>query len=474
MSEQIRSKSSSLPPSTLGIESIIATRGSQTLGLVTVRMNRIIPPRASRSAVVSRTESNALSTVLPKSLSSKFHRPRTLWWTFGILHLLILVLLMPLVLSGQVLSDISFYRQWAFDGISQGYWRGISVEWVYPVGALLPLLISAILGSYLYQLTWFLLFAALNFVGVWFLTRSKNPQGYYAAYWWLAATGILGTVAVGRIDGMTAPMVIVGLLLLTARPYLASAVLSLATWIKVWPAAVLFAIIVASKQRLKVIIAGIAVTVVVVAIVLAGGGFKFLFGFLNAQGGRGMQLEAPFTTPGLWQAILGQNGSYVFEDKIINTREVRGGMSETVGAVMNPLLAVSVIVIVVLLLWALRRGADTQKLITAGSLALVASFIVFNKVGSPQFQLWLAAIVAVGLYYSQTEWRFPGFLMLAIAVLTTLVYPIFYVQLYELSPWVAVLLSLRNIAVIVLLGWAIREVVLLARNSGKPIASTAL
>lgn len=390
--------------------------------------------------------------------------------TFGVLHLLILVLLTPLIVSGQVLSDVGFYRQWAFDGISHGIWRGISVDWVYPVGALLPIVLAAVLGGFLYQLGWFLLFTVLNFLGIWFLTRTKSAQGYYAAYWWMAGTAILGPVAVGRIDGMTAPMVIIGLLLLTARPYLASAVLSLATWIKVWPAAVLFAIVVASKERFKVILAGLAVTAVMVAVVLAGGGFSFLFGFLNAQGGRGMQLEAPFTTPGLWQAIFQQNGAYVFEDTVINTREVRGGLSDAVGSVMNPLLAIAVVVIVVLLLWALRRGADTQKLITAGSLALVAAFIVFNKVGSPQFQLWLAAIVAVGLYFSKEHWRFPGYLMLGIAALTTLVYPIFYVQLYELNPWIAVLLSVRNIGVVVLLGWAIREVVLLARNAEQPSA----
>jgi hypothetical protein len=416
--------------------------------------------------IVSRAESTALSTAPSSTLASRFHRPRSLWLSFAVLHLLILGLLMPLILSGQVLSDISFYRQWAFDGIDHGLWRGISVEWVYPVGALLPIVLAAGFGGFLYQLGWFVLFTILNFIGIWFLTRPRSEPGYYAAYWWMGATAILGTVAVGRIDGMTAPMVVVGLLLLTARPYLAAAILSLATWIKVWPAAVLFAIVVASRQRLKVILSGLLVTAVVVAVVLAGGGARFLLGFLNAQGGRGMQLEAPFTTPGLWQAIFQQNGAYVFEDTVINTREVRGGMSEAVGSVMNPLLAIAAIVIVVLLLWALRRGADVQNLIIAGSLALVASFIVFNKVGSPQFQLWLAAIVAVGLFYAKEQWRFPGYLMLAIAVLTTLVYPIFYVQLYELNPWIAVVLSLRNLAVVVLLGWAIREVVRLARGSG--------
>ncbi len=398
------------------------------------------------------------------TLQQKFHRPRALWLTFGVLHLVILALLCPLIFSGQVLSDISYYRSWAFEGIQHGVWQGITQAWVYPVGALLPIVISAVFGSYLYQLAWFLLFTALNFMAVRVLTKSAAPQGYYAAYWWMLGTAILGTVAVGRIDGLTAPMVITALLILAARPYLAAALLSLATWIKVWPAAVLFAVVVASKHRIKVILSGIVVTAVVVAITALGGGLQYLLGFLNAQGGRGMQLEAPFTTPGLWQAILHLSDTYVFEDVVINTREVRGGMSEAIGAIMNPLLALSAVVILVLLLWALRRGADVRQLIVAGSLALVASFIVFNKVGSPQFQLWLVAIVAVGLYVNRSGWRFPGYLMLAIALLTTLVYPIFYVQLYELNPAIAIVLTLRNLGLLVLLGWAIREVIVLARS----------
>lgn len=400
---------------------------------------------------------------MSETLQQKFHRPRALWLTFGLLHLLILGLLSPLIFSGQVLSDIGYYRAWAFEGIQSGIWQGITQAWVYPVGALLPILLSAVFGHFLYQLAWFLIFAALNFMAVRALTKSGTGNGYFAAYWWLAGTAILGAVAVGRIDGLTAPMVITALLIVAARPYLAAALLSLATWIKVWPAAVLFAVIVASKHRLKVILSGVVVTAVIVAVVAAGGGLQYLLGFLNAQGGRGMQLEAPFTTPGLWQAILHLGDTYVFEDIVINTREVRGGMSEAIGAVMNPLLALAAVVILVLLLWALRRGADVQQLIVAGSLALVASFIVFNKVGSPQFQLWLVAIVAVGLYINRSGWRFPGYLMLAIAALTTLVYPIFYVQLYELSPVIAVFLTLRNIGLLILLAWAIREVVVLAR-----------
>ena len=116
-----------------------------------------------------------------------------------------------------------------------------------------------------------------------------------------------------------------------------------------------------------------------------------------------MQMEAPSPLRACGRPSSGDPNAYIFEDKLINTREVRGAMGEPVAALMTPLLAAAALAVVVLLIWALRRGADAGQLLIAGSLALVAAFIVFNKVGSPQFMLWLGAVVAVGVAWEGTE-----------------------------------------------------------------------
>ncbi|GAA1340519.1 glycosyltransferase family 87 protein [Arthrobacter roseus] len=395
------------------------------------------------------------------------HRKSTLWGAFVLMHVVSLLTLLPLIVNGQVLSDIRFYREWAYLGLDDGVWQGISNDWVYPVAALLPMLLATVFGSYLYQLGWFALFTALNAVGLTVLTdRGRRKDRYHAAYWWLLATALLGPVALGRIDGLTAPMVIAALLLLGSRPIMAAALLSLATWIKVWPAAVVLVALTVSPKRIRLLLTGFAVSVLITAFVAVNGGIKYLLSFISAQGDRGMQLEAPFTTPGLWQAITGGAGAYIYEDKDINTREVRGALGEPVATLMSPLLFLAVTAVVVLLFWALRRGVEVERLITIGSLAVVSAMIVFNKVGSPQFMLWLVAVTTVGLAIEGGRWKFPGVTMLAISALTTLVYPIFYAELYnELNPWVALLLTLRNGLVVALFVWAVAMLVRLARAS---------
>lgn len=396
---------------------------------------------------------------------SFLRRRSVLWPAFLLVHGGILAVLAPMMLSGDVLSDVRFYREWAFDAL-QGEPRGIVSDWVYPIGALAPMLLAALGGWGGYMFAWFLLFAGLNAAAFALLTARQTPRRTAAAYWWLAATALLGPVAVGRIDGLTVPLVIIALLLLERRPVAASALLAAATWIKVWPAAVILALLVAWRRRLTLLATGAAVSALIAAAVTAAGGLRHLLSFIGAQGDRGMQLEAPFTTPGLWQAILGRSDAHIFEDVVINTREVRGALGEPVAALMSPLLAAAAVAVALLLIWALRRGVPERELIAAGALALVSAFIVFNKVGSPQFMLWLVAVTAVGLAWEGRTWRFPAWLMLGVAALTTLVYPLFYQALYEdLNTAVAAALTVRNAALLVLFGWALARIVSLARQA---------
>jgi hypothetical protein len=227
---------------------------------------------------------------------------------------------------------------------------------------------------------------------------------------------------------------------------------------KVWPAAVLLAaLVVVRTGRLRILGAGLALTAGIAAVVAVSGDVRNLTGFLSAQGARGMQLEAPLSTPGVWQAITGTSGAYFFEDEVINTMEVRGALSGVVGDLMTPLLVLTVVLVAAFLAIALRRGARADALLATGSLALVSTLVVFNKVGSPQFMLWIAAVIAGGLVLDRAaEWRYPALAMLACAALTTLVYPVFYDALrYELNPAVAVLLTLRNLLVVSILVWSL-------------------
>ena len=121
-------------------------------------------------------------------------------------------------------------------------------------------------------------------------------------------------------------------------------------------------------------------------------------------------------------------------------------------------------VIIVLLLWrarrlAVRQGRLTtgleQRLILVASFALTAALIVFNKVGSPQYMLWLAPIVAVGLIVDPQAWRKAAGWLAGVCFATTLVFPVLYMPLIDGDPFSAGVLLARNVMVVGLFVWSV-------------------
>lgn len=402
-----------------------------------------------------------LSTALTPSRRLLLQRPRTLALGFLGLHAVFLATLLPTILTGRVLGDLPLYREWAELGLGNGFWPGLDVAWVYPIGALLPIVFADLAGPLLYQLLWFLMTATLNAAAVGALTDwGRRRSGYKSAWYWLLCSFLLSPVGLLRLEGITAPLVIVGLVLLARRPVIAAFLLTLATWIKVWPAAVFLAVVTVSPRKLTVVLTGAALSAGVAASVWLLDAAQFLTGFVTEQTNRALQLEAPVTTPWVWLATLGQRDTVIYENLAIATREVSGPGASLVASLMTPVMFGAIAAIFVLMVIAQRRQADASQLLLLGSLALVGAFIVFNKVGSPQYMLWLVPIVAVGVGSSWSVWRVPAMLMLTISLLTTLIFPIFYLPLIDGDLFSLLLLTARNALLIVLLGWS---VVVLAR-----------
>ncbi|MDQ1583649.1 MAG: hypothetical protein QOF36_1703 [Microbacteriaceae bacterium] len=400
----------------------------------------------------------------PRSFSAWLTKPRVLVGGFAGLHVLFLVALLPTILTGDVLGDLPLYRDWAIAGLDLGQWPGIATDWVYPVGALVPIVAAALAGPALYQLLWFLMTTALNAASVYMLATGAGRRGYRAAWWWMLVLLIMSPVALLRLEGITAPMAIIGLTLIARRPAVAAVILSAATWIKVWPAALILALVVACRRRWVILITGVAFTLGVVVLVYALGGIQFLTSFVATQSNRGLQLEAPITTPWLWMTVLGVPGTYIWQNLNLNTEEVSGPGDAIAAAVTDPAMLLAVALVLTLIFLALRRGTQETRLLLVGSLALVTTFVVFNKVGSPQYMLWFAPVVALGIREAWREWRTPAMLMLAIAGLTTAVFPILYLPLIAGNAAAAAILTTRNTFVIVLFCWAVGRLWSMARR----------
>jgi hypothetical protein len=89
-------------------------------------------------------------------------------------------------------------------------------------------------------------------------------------------------------------------------------------------------------------------------------------------------------------------------------------------------------------------------------LALVMAFIVINKVGSPQFMLWLVVPVIAGILTVGRRFLVPAVLALALAALTQVVYPYLYGFLLLVNPAMVLVLTVRNALEVVLLVVALR------------------
>jgi len=372
------------------------------------------------------------------------------------------------MLRGAVQGDLQIYRHWAFQGLIHGSWPGVDFAWVYPEVALAPIVFAGLWGFGFYLFIWLCMISAFNIASfVALIGRRTSRSRMIAAWWWLAILVVLSPVALLRLDGLTAPMVVIALVLLARWPLVTGALLAAATWIKVWPAAIFLAIVATSRNWLAVVMAGIITSAAVVAVVLALGAGDNISSFITMQSTRNLQLEAPIAGPWLWMSIANQPGFLRFYGQTLETWEVTGPGSSFVAKLMTPLMAVAVVAIMGLLWRARKNGAPSQESLLVGALALATSMVAFNKVGSPQYMLWLVPIVVVGIALNTHEWRVPANLMMAISIMTTMVFPIFYMPLVNGSRYAAILLTSRNVLLVVLLGWTIMRLVALGRTVGE-------
>ncbi|MHB1172237.1 MAG: glycosyltransferase family 87 protein [Lacisediminihabitans sp.] len=395
--------------------------------------------------------------------------PVLLWSAFILAHLWLGIL--NLYADGHPLGDVTtVYKFWTDQAVVAHYWVGIDSSWVYPIVAMVPMLLARLFGPALYASTWLSLVMLVNAVAFGFITGwGRNRLNATVAWWWVAFLFLLGPIALGRIDSITVPLAIVGVLLVATRPRVASVVLTVAAWIKVWPGALLVALIIATKARRPILGAAIATSLAIIATALAFGSGLNVFSFVTEQTTRGLQIEAPVSTIWLWQALGGAPATYIYYDQSILTFQMTGSGAELASSLMTPLLLLVTLAIALLAILAVRNRAPVTEILPALALALVTALIAVNKVGSPQFMTWLAVPVILGLATSATghgrSFRVPAILVAVLAALTQSFYPYLYGRLLALDPVVLILLTARNLLLFVLLGWALAVLWRAARPS---------
>lgn len=366
---------------------------------------------------------------------------------------------------GNPLADVTHqYKDWTFNGLHGLGWVGIDHAWVYPVGALGPMLITAIGGMGQYGHAWLAQLVFFNALAVIATVIATGKTRY--AWWWLAFLAALGPIAAGRIDSASVPPALIGALVIASRPAIGSALITAAAWLKVWPGAVLVAALTALDKRRSQLLGAVAVSAVFVLGTFALGGHE-VFSFLTEQGSRGVQLEAVTATPWLWLGHFHHGGTPVWNVPL-STYEIVGPGTSTASALGTPVMGLVTIVICGLALIALRRGANPNAIFAPLAMALTTNLIVTNKVGSPQYETWLAVPIILGLVAATKggpSFRVPAALALVIALLTDLIYPWNYGHLIHLRLLWITAITIRNLGVVALLGIAVADLVAQARRA---------
>lgn len=396
--------------------------------------------------------------------------------------------------SGYPLGDVtSVYRFWSDQVVVSGFWVGVDSGWVYPIVAIFPMLAARVLyplasvfpplavaatGPGLYASTWLTMVMLLDVIAFGVLTGwGRRRDRVASGWWWIAFLLALGPIALGRIDSVTVPIAVVGVLLISRHPRAATIVLTVAAWIKVWPGAIVIAMVVATRDRWRVLSVAVAVSVGIVALALSFGSGANVLSFAMQQASRGLQAEAPVTTYWMWRAASASTDTQVYFDQNLLTWQVRGPGVGFASDAMTPLLLLAVAAVTIVGLQALRRGASARALLPPLTLALLCAMIAFQKVGSPQFISWLAVPVILGLVTARAghgpSFRVPAAVAVVIAALTHLVYPYLYGYVIGLFPPMLIVLTVRNAMLFVLLGIAVRAIIRTPSWAGHPAAQEA-
>ncbi len=362
---------------------------------------------------------------------------------------------------GTPMGDILYaYQPWVQFMIDSHKLLGINSDWVYPYPAMIPMWASALINPNDFQAGWLTIITVLDLLLIAMIAnfgrRDENTAARFGAAWfWLFFLVALGPVSISRVDAFSVAIALFGVLAMVRRKLNSStAWFTVGAAMKIWPAAILLTAMSSSKHRLRILVAAAATGAAVIAIGFLMGGNLSLFSFLGNQADRGIQIESVIAMPFEWSWLLGLSNNEIYYDNLMMTFQVAGDNVSLISGLMTLVMA-GAIGITCWLTWrAAKAGAHFRTIMPIAVLTATLDLIVFNKVGSPQFATWLAVPVILGVLYNAQNWRLPMFAVVAIALLTNLVYPVFYDEILKGNPAAFAVLTLRNLVYVALLVWA--------------------
>jgi Glycosyltransferase family 87 len=331
----------------------------------------------------------------------------------------------------------------------------------YPPAALPVFVLPALADEEDYGLAFELLMWVCAAAIIVLLATTLSAAGASAArlYGATAFAGIapllLGSVILTRFDLWPAALV-AGVLaaLVAGRDRLGLGLLGLATMAKLYPAILLpLAFVWVARRRGRqeallclVVFLAVAAAIALPFAVLSPSG---LWHSLTTQLGRPLQIESLGAA-----LLLGAKQLGLYDPTVVSShgsQNLEGTLPDALASIETALGVLALLVVWI----AFARGRmDRDRLLTASAAAVVA-FIAFGKVLSPQFLIWLVALVPL---VAATVGVAACWLLAAALVITQIWFPYRYWDVVALQPvgWLVLLRDLLLVALLALLVAAIR------------------
>lgn len=315
-------------------------------------------------------------------------------------------------------------------------YRDFGVE--YPPGSLPVFVAPAPFANYPAAFAWLMAGCGVLLVGA--LAFVRREAAYFAAL----SPLLVGSLILSRFDLWPSLLVVVALgALLLERHRLGWAFLGAAVAAKLWPLVLVPLALAWSARRGRAASALTGAVVVAVAFVpfvlLSPGG---VWHSIEGQASRPLQVEslgaAFFTTFG--------------DPRVVTTH---GSQNVAGHGAAAALLSVTGLVALVALWSAFARGPATAERFLRYVAACVCAFVVFGKVLSPQYLLWLIPLVPL---VRGVRGVAASALLVVACVLTQVWFPLRYWQYvngFQLA-WVVLLRDLLLVALLALLAWPSR------------------
>jgi hypothetical protein len=344
-----------------------------------------------------------------------------------------LILLIFALFEQFVIGDVLYYHRKIVAMFDVGL-PGTLNEYPTPVAWILT--VPYVLGAGTqngYAIAFVALMMALDAGFTYLLWRHNGRRHDRSISFWLLFVFFIGPLSYVRFDIL--PAVLAGAAVLYARrvPWVTGVLTGLGAAIKLWPALLWLAFLAHKPTRKAVTVGFVAAGFGLAAISLIFGGWNRLISPLTWQSGRGLQIESVWATPLMIARALRPHG-WLVDFSRYQAFEIFGPGVSALLLLSNLATVLGLAAIVALYVRGFRAKSPDAIAVGLVVLSIVAIMIVTNKTLSPQYLLWLGGPMAALLLLKRTEVTEPerrtirrlAGQLLALALLTQLVYPALY------------------------------------------------